>query len=1164
MKILLLCLSASIGTVGAVARAFASTPAEQADGFLRRGIAAEARNDGHAASKCYELALRIDPSFKPAQERLAVLVKKAADDPLSTQVRIVAWDRLPLSKIVKQIEGVLGLECIGAPPRLEIRQAGGTLASTRVDFGRSLSGSLKEVLDRICPLAGASYALEPGTIVIFPGHLKTPPPGPNSPATEPKAPISPTGGGAVAGPAAPVRPAAPSVKVAGASTPDGSTTVLPGPAMKLSASIPPAGVPLEAMSDGYVPSSSDDGTRPAFTLTSKGGSYNWVQCDFAEAQTVSGCRVYWRAERAPGKPSMAARLPEWWKVFFLSDAGLWLPVSQQPESASPDRWDEVAFSPVKTRGLRIAVQAASMGTCGIHEWQVLTTAAPARPWIARAELPLDELIPFNISTGAVMFRVNKYSEAEEKKGMQVLLHGERCRKFLFAHAPSSATYTVPPGYTRFSAVGIGPIARDGTGTYSWSYRLLADGISIFQSPALSSVPNYELPMEVDLPPGTKTLTLTIDNNGSTTSNQSIWAEPKLLMPKTSTPVAARLEALRNTLRSTLENQVEGRFRQTVDDLRVKYLAALEKRSAEATKAGDAAAAAAFAAEVGRLKSGSGVPADDPADTLPALAALRKTWRSGLAAAVAAKATQSATLYDQCDSALAALAKSTTAPADAAAIGAARAEIAAARPTTPVATAKSSPLPPASPPASPPLPPAASPPASPPPAAPPTPNAPSESSMATLRRAVEKMVTLFPNGVKLNVDRRIVDQTGLPLPAKRFDIESLYFIGGPAKQIVDADIDALSACRGIQSLGLADTSITRLDGIGSLNDLKMLHLTSTAIADSALTALTKMRALKELALTNTRITGTAIATLGGIPSLEVLHLNQTGLTDADLAGLKPLRNLTLLNLGDTKVTGAGLAAIGGLTKLNHLMLDGLDLSGGDCAALAGCRSLTQLQLSRCKLSAAQLAQIAGLTSLTRLSLAGVTVDGVPLTDAQLASFATLTRLADLDVSNAAVTGTGFAALSRCRDLTVLALLGSTAPSSDGLLVLLRTFPRLNELHLSGSFNADAIAAIGQQHSLRRLSLTGDTKDDAFMALPTIKSLTMLDLVLPGLTDASAATVVRQPNLGRLYVNDTQMTDAALNDFARLKNLTELVVGNSAFTPAAIDKFRKALPRVNVHK
>lgn len=63
--------------------ASALTPAELADHFHARGVAAEARGEPEVAGRCYELALRASPGHRATREKLAALGKKRAEELLA-------------------------------------------------------------------------------------------------------------------------------------------------------------------------------------------------------------------------------------------------------------------------------------------------------------------------------------------------------------------------------------------------------------------------------------------------------------------------------------------------------------------------------------------------------------------------------------------------------------------------------------------------------------------------------------------------------------------------------------------------------------------------------------------------------------------------------------------------------------------------------------------------------------------------------------------------------------------------------------------------------------------------------------------------------------------------------------------------------------------------
>ncbi len=91
-----------------------------------------------------------------------------------------------------------------------------------------------------------------------------------------------------------------------------------------------------------------------------------------------------------------------------------------------------------------------------------------------------------------------------------------CHEFLFAHATSVVSYDVPPGMTRFTAIGYNVVSQQ------VKYAVFADGASLFQSPMAGIVP-----IDLKLPVGTKTIELKITDEGGYDMDHSMWCYPRL-------------------------------------------------------------------------------------------------------------------------------------------------------------------------------------------------------------------------------------------------------------------------------------------------------------------------------------------------------------------------------------------------------------------------------------------------------------------------------------------------------------------------------------------------------------------------------------------------------------------------------------------------------------
>jgi hypothetical protein len=91
-----------------------------------------------------------------------------------------------------------------------------------------------------------------------------------------------------------------------------------------------------------------------------------------------------------------------------------------------------------------------------------------------------------------------------------------CNEFVVAHAASTVTYLVPEGMTRFTAVGYNVMDQ------SAKFEVWADTRQIFESAQVGIVP-----IDVKLPPGTKTIELRVNDLGNGEWDISMWCYPRL-------------------------------------------------------------------------------------------------------------------------------------------------------------------------------------------------------------------------------------------------------------------------------------------------------------------------------------------------------------------------------------------------------------------------------------------------------------------------------------------------------------------------------------------------------------------------------------------------------------------------------------------------------------
>ncbi|MBN1188078.1 MAG: glycoside hydrolase family 127 protein [Bacteroidales bacterium] len=121
-----------------------------------------------------------------------------------------------------------------------------------------------------------------------------------------------------------------------------------------------------ALTDQYEPDNSNDHNRPYYHWWPENNSWQWVQYEFEDTETISSSRVYWFDDG----PFGGCRIPVDWKLEYL-DNGKWKPVKPEGEyTITKDGWDEVQFKPVTTKSIKMKVKLSEEFSSGIHEWEV--------------------------------------------------------------------------------------------------------------------------------------------------------------------------------------------------------------------------------------------------------------------------------------------------------------------------------------------------------------------------------------------------------------------------------------------------------------------------------------------------------------------------------------------------------------------------------------------------------------------------------------------------------------------------------------------------------------------------------------------------------------------------------------------------------------------------
>ncbi|XP_058958852.2 uncharacterized protein [Pocillopora verrucosa] len=217
----------------------------------------------------------------------------------------------------------------------------------------------------------------------------------------------------------------------------------------------------------------------------------------------------------------------------------------------------------------------------------------------------------------------------------------------------------------------------------------------------------------------------------------------------------------------------------------------------------------------------------------------------------------------------------------------------------------------------------------------------------------------------------------------------------------------------------------LENAASCPNIVNLSLSGTAITDNSLAAMSGLKALKILALSNTKISSLEI--VQHLPQLENLNISHcTTLLDDSLAALENHPSLLSLNLLSTNISNDGLSHLQGL-KLSTLKLPNrLTITDEGLCNLQGL-SLVSLDLSDyIHVTDLGVRSIANMTRLTQLLLSNT-----KLTDDGMKSLAALRELEELSVDRTVITDEGCTVLPNFQQLRILGL-SSTRISNKLLL------------------------------------------------------------------------------------------------------------------------------------
>ena len=252
------------------------------------------------------------------------------------------------------------------------------------------------------------------------------------------------------------------------------------------------------------------------------------------------------------------------------------------------------------------------------------------------------------------------------------------------------------------------------------------------------------------------------------------------------------------------------------------------------------------------------------------------------------------------------------------------------------------------------------------------------------------------------------------------------------------------------------------GDNSPEYLRSAWIDSRTFNDDDLTRLARFRFLEQIVLINTRVHGSGLAAFAGHSRLRGLRCVSCPLDDSAAPHIAKIRGLRELDLSMTKITGESLVHVAELVQLRQLGLAATKIEGPQLRHLTTLTNLRHLELSGTQVDDAGLAHLADLP-LDQLGLAGTRV-----TDAGLYELHGL-PLRKLDLGRTGVRGGSVRMFLPLQQLKVIDL-QETLLSDLGAHELAQ-LPRLEQLNLDRTEVSDAIIPeLAKMPRLSRVTLT----------------------------------------------------------------------------------------------
>lgn len=249
------------------------------------------------------------------------------------------------------------------------------------------------------------------------------------------------------------------------------------------------------------------------------------------------------------------------------------------------------------------------------------------------------------------------------------------------------------------------------------------------------------------------------------------------------------------------------------------------------------------------------------------------------------------------------------------------------------------------------------------------------------------------------------------------------------------------------MDISDDDLVRLVALDSgLDRITELDLTSASLTVTGLDAVAKLPELKTLVLESTRLQGAAWQRLAKMTDLESLNLKRSGIDDQSLEVISPLTRLTSLDISGTRITDAGFIHLMSLSDLRELRISELAIRGMGMEALGSQGAKSPLRVIEANHTEFGYAGFLHLKDFPELEY--LNVSAAEVTDGSLDGLRGARKLLFLNASSNRITDGGLRFLSGARNLETLNLSGIATITNQGLSNL-RGFRKLNELNVNST-------------------------------------------------------------------------------------------------------------------